>query len=103
MRFGDTPTRVLLAVVSQDRPTVRSVALQVGKCPSYTLSVLRSLRAAGLVQWDEDKQGTLRPMVAGVRTSVRYNDPQHTSGAGAALTARPLGSDLLRRSEHGER
>ena len=63
--IGDTATRVLLAVLTQDHPTVRSVGEEVGLAsPNSTHHHLLDLRDAGLVTWDEGKTGTLRPLVA---------------------------------------
>lgn len=62
--IGDTATRVLLAVLTQDRPTVRAVGRAIGLSPMATLHHLRKLRDAGLVDWDAGKTGTLRASVA---------------------------------------
>lgn len=72
--LGDTATRALLAVMTQQRPTVRSVAREVGKSTTATYQQLRKLRAAGLVEWHEGKQSTLRAVVLPARTGVRYDE-----------------------------
>lgn len=62
--FGDTRTRVLLAVIRQDRPSVRSVGDEVGLRSTTTVwRHLVRLREAGLVTWDGVGGGTLRPLV----------------------------------------
>ena len=63
MMLGDTATRVLLAVLNQRRPTVRSVAMEAGRSVMGTHNALTQLRDEGLVTWDEGKQATLRPTV----------------------------------------
>lgn len=62
--FGDTRTRVLLAVIQQRRPTVRSVAAEVGLGIPSTHRHLVALRADGLVEWKPQSRGSLRPSVA---------------------------------------
>ena len=61
--LGDSATRVLLAVVDQRRPTVRSVAAAVAMSSSAVHQQLVHLRAEGLVAWEDGKDGTLRAMV----------------------------------------
>ena len=55
-------TEVFLAVASQHRPTVRSVAREVGASIGYVHQRLVVLRAEGLVAWDARKRGTLRSL-----------------------------------------
>lgn len=71
--IGDTATRVLLAVVNQRRPTVRSVAEEVGCAISTAYVALRKLDAHGLVVFEKGKQGALR-------SNVRLIDPNICSG-----------------------
>lgn len=87
--MGDSRTRVLLAVVNQWRPTVRSVAAETGLAYSSAYAQLRRLRADGLVDWKDNGQGTLRALV---RESHEHlcdasNLGQNGSGRGAAQTA----------------
>lgn len=59
--YGDTATRVLLAVICQRRPTVRSVGAAVGLRSVNTVHrYLYRLRSAGLVTWEPGRKGTLR-------------------------------------------
>lgn len=67
--MGDTRTRVLLAVVNQWHPTVRSVAAEAGVVVSVAHWHLEHLRSDGLVTWEEDRRGTLRPLVEEVLPS----------------------------------
>ena len=60
---ADRGTRVLLAVVQQQRPTVRAVAAAVGLSVNTTHDHLVRLRRLGLVAWEDGKTGTLRPLV----------------------------------------
>lgn len=68
--IDDRRTRVLialLAVYAEDgRATVRSVALEANRSISGTYNDLVELRHAGLVWWDEECAGTLRPLVGAV-------------------------------------
>lgn len=57
--LGDSATRVLLAVVDQSHPTVRSVAAEVGLSVTRTYEHLKRLRGEGLVDWTDGGQGTL--------------------------------------------
>ena len=102
--WGDTATRVLLAVLTQDRPTVRSVAAEVGRSVSKTHEELVKLRAAGLVKWDAGKTGTLRPIVAVVAGDLLYaRGTAHRSGAGAALTRNPAPWSARSEIKEGQR
>lgn len=60
-------TRVLVAVLRlhgvYGRCTVRAVASDVGCTVATAHWHLRALRDQGLVAWDDDRQGTLRPLV----------------------------------------
>lgn len=88
--WGDTATRVLLAVLRQPRPTVRSVATEVGKSSATVHLHLARLRAAGLVEWDAGKRSTLRAMVGPVSGLFDYDwGTAHASGAGDALVTHP--------------
>lgn len=49
--------RVLVAVCTLARPTVRSVALAAGLSPSATYHQLRILRHQGFVEWGHDFSG----------------------------------------------
>ena len=62
-RVSPPETLVLLAVLSLDRSTVRSVALAAGRSVSVTWGHLHALRAKGLLAWEDGKQGTLRATV----------------------------------------
>lgn len=64
---GDTRTRVLLAVIRQARPTVRSVGEEVGVGSTTAWRHLVCLRRDGFVTWDGGGGGTLRPLVREVR------------------------------------
>ncbi len=106
--YGDTATRVLLAVLTQPRPTVRSVAAEVGRAVGHTHALLVELRDAGLVTWERGRRGTLRPAcrVVAVERLTCENAPARspesahafdrlapeTSGPGAASTA-PVPAD----------
>lgn len=61
--MGDTRTRVLLAVIRQRTPTVMSVADEVGRSKAIAYRHLLTLRNDGLVAWEPDRAGTLRPLV----------------------------------------
>lgn len=102
--YGDTTTRTLLAVLRQQRPTVRSVAFEVGRSVSHTHAALVELRGAGLVTWDRGRAATLRPLVGEVTTAERYNDSTaHASGTGAALTRNPAPWSARTSSKEGQR
>ena len=61
--MGDTTVRVLLAVIAQPNPSVRSVARAVGRSTQRAHHHLTLLREEGLVDWEPGKTGTLRPLV----------------------------------------
>lgn len=62
--FGNTSTRVLLAVCTQTRPTIQSVADEVCCADSTAHAHLKRLAAAGLVLGPgEGRKGVLRPAV----------------------------------------
>lgn len=113
MTFGDTATRVLLSVATQPRPTVRSVADEVGTTVGNVHQHLSKLRAEGLVTWEDGQQGTLRlacgfvPVVARTPVRIAYDDSTaHASGTGAALTRNPApwsARPLSRRANDGSR
>ncbi len=52
-------TRVLLAVVTDHRPTVRRVAAATGISVGSTYERLRHLKTLGLVDWQPGRRGTL--------------------------------------------
>lgn len=57
-------TRVLLAVIDCPAPrTITAVADTAGLPRSRTYDALVSLRRDGLVDWDQDRSGTLRATV----------------------------------------
>ena len=64
---GDRATRVLCGLLYVDalvgRATFRSVALATGVGVGEVFYDLYFLRTLGLVDWDEGKSGTLRPLV----------------------------------------
>lgn len=94
--IGDTATRVLLAVIQQKRPTVRSVALHAGRSINATHEQLKTLRAEGLVTWEDGKAATLRALVLPVRTGVRYDGAQSKRPRAALVTlTRGLGQTHL--------
>lgn len=52
----------LVRVYDRDgRATVRAVATECGRAVSTVHDHLRALRRAGLVGWEDEQQGTLRP------------------------------------------
>ena len=61
--YGDSRTRVLLAVIAQDRPTVRSVAAAVGLNGTNVHRHIRALAKDGLVTYAPGRSGTLRSAV----------------------------------------
>jgi SOS-response transcriptional repressor LexA len=55
--------RVLLAVATQDHPTVRSICQATGHKSTNTVhGHLKALRRAGFVDWEDHKNGTLRAL-----------------------------------------
>lgn len=96
--FGDTATRVLLAVLSQPRPTVPAVALAAGCSRGHAHALLVELRDAGLVTWERGRSGTLRPACRVVAVEpqfgpVGYDDegrPEDLDELGAAHRHRPV-------------
>lgn len=65
--IGPARTRVLLEVIRQPHPTVRSVAAGVGITPRTVQQHLASLRSDGLVDWVDGSQGTLHATMRPVR------------------------------------
>lgn len=54
----------LIRVHARDgRATVRTVSLEAGRNISTTHAHLRALRRRGLAGWEDDRVGTLRPLV----------------------------------------
>ena len=78
---------MLLAVIGQRVPTVRSTARLTGFSLRWTYDQLLALRSVGLVTWDEAKQGTLRPLVRVAATDPAY-DPRHGDHTDTATAAR---------------
>jgi hypothetical protein len=62
-RVSESQTAVLLAVLSLEYPTVRSVAMNCGRSVAVTWSHLDRLRSKGLVTWVPGMAGTLRATV----------------------------------------
>jgi predicted ArsR family transcriptional regulator len=67
----DTRTRVLLAVMRQQRPTVRSVAGEVGISVMTAHKHLCMLAADDLVAWDAGRKATLHALVREVTLDAR--------------------------------
>lgn len=65
--YGDTPTRVMVALIAayeaEGRATVRAVAARTGRSINCTHRALMALRRVGLVTWADGTSGTLRPLV----------------------------------------
>jgi DNA-binding transcriptional ArsR family regulator len=61
--LGSSTIRVLLAVASLPRPTIRGVAERASLSPSVVYHHLGRLRMHGLVTWERGKRGTLRALV----------------------------------------
>lgn len=68
-RLDDSLTKVLLAVLAIDRPTVKSCAERTGLAPSTVHDRLHKLRDMGLIAFDDYKRGTLRPLVRTVNAA----------------------------------
>jgi predicted ArsR family transcriptional regulator len=59
---GPGTTRVLLEVLAQDRPTIRSIGDALDRSSTRTVQQhLGRLRDLGLVRWSLRRKGTLRP------------------------------------------
>ena len=75
-RLGNLDTLVLLATVAvyerTGRCTVRTVADAAGRGVQRTHVALSRLRRAGLVTWEDDTKGSLRPLVF----HVQLHQPQ---------------------------
>lgn len=56
-------TRILLEIIRQPRPTVRSVAHGGARSTRTIQQHLEHLRRRGLVTWQPRQRGTLRPAV----------------------------------------
>jgi hypothetical protein len=101
--LGDGATRALLAVVAQERPTVRSVAAATGRSLGFTHERLRELRKARLVAFEDRKQGTLRALVTvpnGCTTGAENGTLTRTnSGPGDVASAPGPWPRPTRRSE----
>jgi len=65
--IGPARTAILLEVIRQHHPTVRSVAHSGARSTRTIQQHLTSLRRAGLVDWVDHHQGTLHATVAPVR------------------------------------
>jgi DNA-binding IclR family transcriptional regulator len=59
---------VLIAVISQDQPTVRTIASATHLSPSRVHTRLVELKALGLITWTKGRHGTLRGNLGLVRT-----------------------------------
>lgn len=64
--IGPARTKILLEVIRQRRPTVRSVAHGGARSTRTIQKHLANLRRDGLVDWDDHHQGTLHATVAPV-------------------------------------
>ncbi len=64
---------VTLAVLN-GAGTVREVARQCGRSISATHKHLQRARALGLVLWEDEKRGTLRPGIGPVPGGVEHDD-----------------------------
>lgn len=69
--LGDTHVRTLFAVMGLDRPTVVLVARAARTCSLVALRALQDLREAGLVDWEDGRDGTLRATVGVAPVQVR--------------------------------
>jgi len=65
--FNDNETKVLLAVMSQHRPTVRSLSAATGIPQTTVHKALHTLRHAELVAFEDHLNGTLRATCGQVR------------------------------------
>ncbi len=62
--LSDRRAAVLMAVIAQPRPTVRSICKATGGLSTSTVHAhLEAWRDEGLVTWDDDRRGTLRANV----------------------------------------
>lgn len=62
--FSQTRAAVLIAVIYQRRPTVRSVAEYAGVNVQTAHRHLERLRDVGLIAWEPEAAGTLHPLVS---------------------------------------
>lgn len=69
-RAVDGRSTVIVLHVLAGRATVRSCAAAAGLSVNATHKRLRRLRAAGLVRWDDGRDGTLRPGVFVVPSKI---------------------------------
>lgn len=105
--IGNTATRVLLATVNQHRPTVRSVAAEVGCAISTAYVALRKLDARGLVVFERGKQGALRAAVRpvehvcdlGYTEGTQTSDPRTARTAGGLADTARGGADMAESTE----
>lgn len=67
-RFDDIDTRIVLALIAAGTEVrnVRGVAAEVGRSIPVTHRRLVRLRDAGLIDWEDGRQNTLRAVVAPV-------------------------------------
>jgi len=63
VRCGPTRAGVLMAVLHQDRPTIPSIALEVGVSTSTVNFHVQLLKRLGIVAAEPGTRGTLRPLV----------------------------------------
>ena len=64
--LGHAATTVFLSVMAGYRSNVRDVSRSSNRAVSTTYVHLCNLRNAGLVTWEDGRQGTLRPLVRAV-------------------------------------
>jgi len=79
--YGDSRTRVLLAVVDGCR-TYAELIERTGVKRNTLWHCLRELRADGLVTWEDGKVGTLRPLVHERLFGSGYTGAENRSGPG---------------------
>jgi predicted transcriptional regulator len=60
---GTAGTLVMREVLLQQRPTIPSIALALGRTKSTVHNSLFRLRQLGLVAWEDGRQGTIRSLV----------------------------------------
>lgn len=65
--IDDSLTRVLLAVLAVPRPTVSTCVLKTNLSRATVSHKLHRLRDMGLVAFDDEHRGTLRPLVRAYR------------------------------------
>lgn len=68
--ISEIEAAAIWAVLTQPRPTVRSVAAAIGRSIEATHRHLSRLKRQGLVRWEPGKDGTLR---SGLELSPRFS------------------------------